>query len=110
MAIDSFEKDKDLIVSELQQQIHQRVREHLYMKERKDSDFVKPRRSEQSLFDSQLDHLEWAADEKRMEEPETKDFSKEQYLELKKEISLRREAKERLLEQGYPEFKSYLRI
>jgi len=37
-------------------------------------------------------------------------FDREKYSSLKKEIKMKKEAKERLLQQGFPEFKSYLRL
>ena len=36
------------------------------------------------------------------------DFDKEAYRQLKAEIKKRREAKERLLQQGFPELKPYM--
>jgi hypothetical protein len=38
---------------ELAEQLASRVKEHLFMKERKPSDFVKPRRSETNIFSDQ---------------------------------------------------------
>lgn len=46
-------EERDLITYELAEQMSLRMKEHLYLKERKESDFVKPRRSEQSLFAAQ---------------------------------------------------------
>jgi hypothetical protein len=39
-----------------------------------------------------------------------KDFDREAFDKIKKEISERKKAKERLLSQGLPEFKAYLRF
>jgi hypothetical protein len=38
------------MTQELAEQMALRVKEHLYMKERKPTDFAKPRRSELSIF------------------------------------------------------------
>ena len=37
-------------------------------------------------------------------------FDKEAYDKMKTELKMRKEAKERLLSQGLPEFKAYLRF
>ena len=39
---------------ELAEQLSLRIKEHLYLKERKDSDFVRERRSELNIFENQL--------------------------------------------------------
>ena len=98
---------------ELAHQLSLRVREHLYLKERKASDLAKPRRSEIGTFASQVSSndilakgLEKYAQEKEREEG----FDKEAYQQLKNEIKQRREAKERLLQQGFPELKPYISI
>ena len=46
---------------ELTEQLSLRIKEHLFLKERKESDFVRARRSELSLFDNQLSSHENAA-------------------------------------------------
>ena len=77
-----------------------RVKDHLHLTKRKQSDFVKPRRSERSMFASQVKHYENSADNLEAvanqieQEP---DFDKEAYKQLRAEIKKRREAKERLL-------------
>ena len=43
-------EDREQMTFELAEQISARVKEHLYMKQRKASDFVKPRRSEVGVF------------------------------------------------------------
>ena len=39
-----------------------------------------------------------------------KDFDREAYDQMKNNLRMRKEAKERLLNQGLPEFKAYLRF
>lgn len=109
-------EERELITYELAEQLSLRMKEHLYMKERKESDFVKPRRSEQSLFASQVQSndnaikiFEKQAASRQARENE-QGFDREAYNELKAEIKRRREAKERLLHQGFPELKSYISI
>lgn len=41
---------------------------------------------------------------------QTNDFDKEAYQKIKAEIKRRKEAKERLLQQGFPELKPYIAI
>ena len=43
-------------------------------------------------------------------ESEEQVFDEEAYRRLKEELSQRKEAKERLLSQGIPQFKAYLRF
>jgi len=43
---------------ELAEQMSSRIKEHLFLKERKNTDFVKPRRSELSIFGSQVQNQE----------------------------------------------------
>jgi hypothetical protein len=84
------------------------------MKERKASDIVVPRRSEHSLFKSQekshrnvIGGLETIAEQMKAKQNE-KAFDREAYEQIKAEIKLRREAKSRLLQQGFPELKPYI--
>jgi hypothetical protein len=44
-------EERELITYELSEQLALRVKEHIFLKERKESDFVRPRRSETSIFD-----------------------------------------------------------
>ena len=37
-------------------------------------------------------------------------IDKEEFLQIKREIKMRKEAKQRLLEQGFPELKPYMTI
>ncbi len=95
-----------------------RIKEHLFLKERKSTDFVKGRRSEQSLYAAQVDAFTRGTqilekdnhDLLSKGDKEEKGFDKEAYLQLKAEIKRRKEAKERLLQQGFPELKPYVHI
>ena len=48
--------------------------------------------------------------QERMEQDKDQQFDQEAYTKLKQELSERKEAKERLLTQGIPQFKAYLRF
>ncbi len=43
-------EEREQMTYELAEQVSLRVKEHIFMKERKHSDFVRPRRSELSIF------------------------------------------------------------
>lgn len=115
---DELYEDRFLMAEELTEQLSLKIKEHLYLKKRKASDFVKPRQSELDIFRSQvvshqntIEHMEEEYNKVFGKEPEKKEgFDRETFHRLKAEIKLRREAKERLLEQGLPEFKPYATI
>lgn len=110
--------DRELMTYELAEQLSLRVKEHLFLKERKETDFVRQRRSELNIFESQQQSNENRAQtlesmaaqiESDRQKDESK-FDKEAYQQIKTEIKKRRDAKERLLKQGFPELKSYVTI
>ena len=106
-------EERHLMTYELSEQLAARVKTHLYLKERKESDFAKPRRSEASLFENQVQNQSNAInilEKEAADSQKEQGFDKEAYQELKAEIKRRREAKERLLQQGFPELKSYITI
>jgi len=82
-------------------------------------DFVKPSRNENVLFRQQVDTLE---DTLRILEKDNEwllsagDAGKDQnvdmerYRQLKAEIKMKKEAKERIIASAFPEFKAYTRI
>lgn len=80
------------------------------------ADFIKPRVNEnealmqqQTVNDAHIDHLEQKSVE--LEGNQNKEeFDKEAYYKLKEELRQRKEAKERLLSQGLPQFKAYMRF
>lgn len=57
---DMFE-ERELMAHELTEQLTMRMKEHLLLKERKLSDFAKPRRSETAIFESQVEGHERVA-------------------------------------------------
>ena len=108
------------MATEIMRQVNLKVRDHLYFKERKETDFVKGRRSELNLFsaaasshDNSIKILEYKKNSLKAQ-MENKDkgehFDKEAYDKVKQEIKMRKEAKKRLLEQGYPDYKGYIRV
>ena len=104
------------------------MQDKLYYEERKKSDFLKPSKSENVMFRSQVANIdetvrilekdnEWLMNAGKMvdggqELPQNdqQNFNKEQYLKLKQEIKERKAAKQRILAQGFPELKSYSRL
>ena len=96
-----MDEERELMTYELAEQLTARVKEHLYMKERKVTDFAKPRRSETSIFNSQLQGQDRAISilqsSLESQNAEEEGFDKVAYQEIKAEIKKRREAKERLL-------------
>ena len=111
-------EERHLMTSELTEQLTMRVREHIFLKERKLTDFARARRSEQSVFERQVSSHENRArtlEEKAAQivqgkKEQEEGFDKEAYQAIKEEIKKRREAKERLVQQGFPELKSYVNI
>lgn len=107
---------------EIQYQLKLKQNEFLNFQKRSQSDFVKPARSENLQFRQQVQTLEettqilekdneWllqAGDANQNTEDDRFDIAK--YKELKRTIKARREAKEQILKQGFPEFKPYLRL
>lgn len=83
---------------------------------RTESDFIKPRVNEresaemqQTINDANITKLE--TESVQMEaNKNNQDFDKEAYYRLKQELKERKEAKERLLSQGLPQFKAYMRF
>ena len=116
-------EDRDRLRHEINFQINRRARKHLIATERKESDFVQPRASEASVFGRQMksndrateyltNKLENMQDESSSSEASQGEeaFDRAAYDTFKAELSQRKEAKERLLSQGIPEFKAYLRF
>lgn len=116
-------EDRDRLRHELSYQLTARARKHLYATKRKDKDFIQPRVSEDNVYGRQLqshtnaeESLKEGLERLEQEEketsvaPEDKTFDKKAYDEFKKELRMRKEAKERLLSSGLPEFKAYLRF
>jgi hypothetical protein len=126
-AYDQLLKDQKRFDKDIAMQLKLKMNDKLQFEKGTKSDYVKFSRSENEVFRSQVGSLqesvrllekdnEWllnagdnfeAASKKKLDEEE---FDKEKYTALKQEIKRRKEAKERVLQQGFPEFKSYLRL
>ena len=78
------------------------------------SDYVRSRPGEASAYRMQVasmdNRISGLETEKEQMESEEQVFDEEAYRRLKEELSQRKEAKERLLSQGIPQFKAYLRF
>ena len=105
-------EEREMIAKELNQQMAAKIKEHFFLKERKPSDFVRPKRSEVLLFGKQVQGQETRIRELegKLEEKEEEKMDKEAYKRIKDEIKRRKEAKERLLQQGFPELKPYVSV
>lgn len=107
---------------EIQYQLKLKQNEFLNFQKRSEADFVKPTRSENVQFRAQVQTLEETTQllEKDNEwllqagdvNQDTEDdrFDLQKYKKLKRTIKARKEAKEQILKQGFPEFKPYLRL
>lgn len=107
--------DRDRFRHEIHEQIGARMKKYLVRTERTKSDFVKPRVSEELAFAGQVQshtnaELQLKAQKEAQSKAGKEDFDKDAYFKLKEEIKSRKAAKERLLNQGLPEFEAYLRF
>lgn len=105
--------DRELFQAEISYQLSRRIKRHLYLTKRSESDYIKPRMSEATVYEQQKrshdNELNSLMDEQEAMERE-EGFDRAAFDKMKAEISARKEAKERLLSQGLPEFKGYLRL
>jgi hypothetical protein len=123
-AHDELLRDQKLFDYEIGLQISLKMKDKLNFTERDHSDFVKFGRSETSVFRDQVTTLqdsmeilekdnEWllktGASAENGEEVDGY-FDQKAYKALKAEIKRKRETKERVIQQGFPEFKPYLRL
>lgn len=110
--------DMNQIQEELQFQLMLKVNHKLNSQKLEKKDLVSPVRSETTMFRNQVENLE---DSLKIIYRENKDLAKAgeeedpnldiaRYREFKAEIKRRRETKERILEQGFPELKAYRRM
>lgn len=126
-AYDQLLKEQKIFDREIQTQLKLKINDKQHFEKQTKSDYVKFGRSEHSVYRQQVGSLEestrliekdneWllnAGDnfesvaKAKLEEEQ---FDKEKYTALKQDIKRRKEAKEKLLQQGFPEFKSYLRL
>ena len=105
-----------------------KIQDKLLFEKRKKSDFLKPSRSENVMFRSQVANIdetvailekdnEWLLNAGQAVEggasppaDDEEQFSKKEYLALKEEIKQRKATKQRILAQGFPELKAYTRL
>ena len=122
IALQEIEDDHELFSHEIHQQLRMIKNKKLYHEKRKESDFVKHGRSENILYREQVTSLEettnilekdnqWLlnAGDNNLNQ-EDKRFDLEKYQELKRSIKESKALKEKVLHQGFPEFKPYLRL
>lgn len=107
--MDSLVADREQFKNEIYSQLVKRVKKQNMKTKLKESDFVAPRVNEDearqgqiAAHDRHIEHLSNSAQEEG--------FGPEEFQQMKAEIKERKAAKERLLEQGIPEFKAYLRF
>jgi len=102
-----------MIREELAIQLKMRISKHLYGKKRQASDFVKPKYNETSAYAARAEANDVAMGdlEGRVDDMEgQKDFDREAFNELKKELSQRKKLKEDMLTGTLPRFAPYLRL
>lgn len=115
--------DQERFDREIQEQIALRVREKQNFSKLSEEDLVRPARSENLMYRDQVQTLsdtirilekdnEWLLKQSGQQTGGDQDgsFDQEKFNQVKKEIRLRKEAKERVLNQGFPEFKPYVRM
>jgi len=115
-------KDKGRFDAEVQEQIALKIRDKQQFGKLTEQDLVKPARSENLMYRDQVQTLgdtidilekdnEWLLKHSGQDKPSASaGFDQEKFNQIKKEIKLRKEAKQRILHQGFPEFKPYIRM
>ena len=94
-------------------QLQKKINKHWRHTKRETKDFIKAKSSETNVYAGQQRSIDNSIEsmKSRKDEMEAQDsFDKEAYARLKQELSERREAKERLLSQGIPQFNAYLKL
>ena len=123
-AQDDLLRDQKIFEYEIGLQISLKMKDKKNFTELENSDFIKFGRSETSVFRDQVTTLQDSMDiiEKdnewllnagaSVEKGEEVDgyFDQKAFKALKAEIKRKREAKERVIQQGFPELKPYLRL
>ena len=122
ISLRQLEQDQELFSREIAQQLKLKRNQKLYHEKRNESDFVKHGRSENIMYREQVTTLEettqilerdneWLlnAGDNNVNQDDEK-FDVEAYKELKRTIKEKRALKEKILHQGFPEFKPYLRL
>lgn len=121
-AVQELRRDQKRLDRELSQQLKMKMQRKLHGEKRQMKDFVKPARSENLLYRQQVHTLEdtvhvierdneWllkAGDADQLADEQS--FNVKEYQRVKQEIKLRKQAKERIVAQGFPEFQAYSRF
>lgn len=110
---DDLFDDRDTYRYEIANQLQKKINKHWRHTKRETKDFIKAKSSETNVYagqqrsiDNSIESMKSRKDEMEAQES----FDKEAYARLKQELSERREAKERLLSQGIPQFNAYLKL
>lgn len=117
-AHDALLAEKDVIDREISEQLELRMRDKLHFSKLEKSDFVRASRSESALFTSQVGALEASTQIMERESDwllqnagegkqfaENDDFNRDKFNAMKAEIRRRKEAKQRILQQGFADTK-----
>ena len=110
---DDLFDDRDTYRFEIADQLQKKINKHWRLTRRETKDFIKAKSSETNAYAGQQRSINNSIEsiKARKDEMEaTEGFDKEAYARLKQELSERREAKERLLSQGIPQFNAYLKL
>lgn len=123
--IKMFQQEEDLFAAEIQTQLKLKMIEKRNFEKRDQSSYVKPAMSENLMYRNQLSSIdetldilekdnEWQLNAgnnfESLSQEDKAQFDKEKYQKIKESIKKRKEAKQRLIKQGFPETKSYLRL
>lgn len=107
--IDTLVADREQFKNDIYSQLLKRIKKKNMKTKLKESDFVAPRINEDEARQGQIiaqdRHIERLSNNAQAE-----GFGPEEFQQMKAEIKERKAAKERLLDQGIPEFKAYLRF
>ena len=112
--LDELFEDRERFRDDIATQLRLKIQKHLHAKKRQAQDFVKPRYNEVSAYANKNSAVEnsIARIEKQVGKmsEEDKDFDREAFDQLKKELSQRKKLKEDMLTGTLPRFKPYLRV
>jgi hypothetical protein len=115
--VDELFENRDRFYADVSRQIHRRVNKFLYYTKKDKSHYALPKANEKAAYaeqvalnDMHVSSLQNRSDKMERQDQNNADFDKEAYYQLKEQLRQRKDAKERLLSQGLPEFKAYLRF
>lgn len=119
---EELRRDQKRADRELAYQLRMKIQRKIHSEKRQKTDFVKPARSENLLYRQQVHTLEdtiriieqdneWLLKAGASEQPDQEEgFDAVEYQRLKQELKLRKQAKEKIIAQGFPEFQAYSRF